>query len=229
VLVKKILGLGVLAMLCLMPTAASAATLDFTGMGKNEIVTIAGERAITAYAGELDWNWLGTPPAGFSQSLYTYCVDVLNNETDPQDVTVKSTDVLAATDTAPGAGAKIAWLVNTYAATVHATGTNAQAAGLQLAIWETLYDSAGGTFDFGTGFFFVKQASMGAIDAANGYLTNLYASNGTGHAIWLDSPEGHGQDQVTVPEPSTLALLMLGAGLVFAFRRKSAPTTMTMA
>jgi len=234
VLVKKVLGLGALAMLCLTPTAANAATLDFTGIGKADIVNISGLRTVTAYAGELDWSWLGTPPAGFSQSLYTYCVDVLNNEADPQyNVAVRSTNEMTPATSpysAAGAGGKIAWLVNTYAATIHASGTNEQAAGLQLAIWETLYDSDLGGYNLASGDFIVS-ASAGTINWATNYLKNLYSSpNNTGQAAWLDSPgNGNGQDQVTVPEPSTLLLLMLGGGLFFAFRRRTKLSTMTIA
>ncbi len=213
--------------MCSVPSAARAATLDFTGMGKADVVMISGLRTVYAYAGELDWDWVGAPPAGFSQSLYTYCVDVLNNEADPQyNVTVRSTDEMTpATSpyTAPGAGSKIAWLVNTYAADIHASGTNEQAAGLQLAIWETLYDSDLGGFNLNSGDFSV-MASIGTLSWATTYLKSLYEIGGTGQAAWLDSPgNGNGQDQVTaVPEPSTLALLMLGGGLIFVFRRKSA-------
>jgi len=234
VLVKKSLCVGALALLCSMPSVASAATLDFTGVGKADIVSISGLRTVNAYAGELNWDWLGTPPAGFSQSLYTYCVDVLNNEADPQyNVAVRTTDEMTPATSpysAAGAGAKIAWLVNTYAANIHASGTNEQAAGLQLAIWETLYDSDLGGFNLASGDFIVS-ASASTISWASNYLTSLYSSaSNTGRAAWLDSPgNGNGQDQVTVPEPSTLALLMLGAGLIFAFRRKSTPSMMTIA
>jgi hypothetical protein len=224
-----------MALMCSVPSAASAATLDFTGIGKADIVSISGLRTVTAWAGELDWNWLGTPPAGFSQSLYTYCVDVLNNEADPQyNVAVRSTDDLTPTTTpysASGAGGKIAWLINSYAATIHSSGTNDQAAGLQVAIWETLYDSSGNTFNLSQGNFIVS-ASAGTMYWASTYLTNLYSSaNNTGRTVWLDSPgNGNGQDQVTVavPEPSTVALLIVAAGLIFALGRKS-PASLTVA
>lgn len=228
-LLKKIVSVSAcaLALLCLRSSSASAATLDFTGVGKADIVSISGLRTVTAYAGELNWDWLGTPPAGFSQSLYTYCVDVLNNEADPQyNVTVRSTDDMTPATSpysAAGAGAKIAWLVNTYAASIHSSGTNEQAAGLQLAIWETLYDSNLGGFNLTSGQFIVS-ASVGTMTWATTYLTNLYSSaSNTGSAAWLDSPGNNvGQDQVTVPEPSTLALLIVAGALFFAFRRKSA-------
>jgi hypothetical protein len=222
--VKRLIGVGALALLCLVPSAAGAETLDFTGIGKASVVSISGLRTVTAWAGELDWSWIGTPPAGFSQSLYSYCVDVLNNEADPQyNVTVRSTDDMTLNPqpySSAGAGAKIGWLVNTYAANIHAYGTNEEAAGLQVAIWETLYDSTG-PFNLAAGQFIVS-ASAGVMSAATNYLSALYSSGGTGSAVWLDSPgNGNGQDQVTVPEPSTLALLMLAAAAIFAFRRKS--------
>jgi len=222
------LSVGALALLCLIPSTANAATLDFTGVGKADIVSISGLRTVTAYAGELDWAWLGTPPAGFSQSLYTYCVDVLNNEADPQyNVAVRSTDDLTPVSSpysAAGAGGKIAWLVNTYAAGIHASGTNEQAAGLQVAIWETLYDSSLNTFNLAAGQFSVSGSS-GTMAWANTFLTNLYSSSSnTGTAAWLDSPGNNvGQDQVTtVPEPATLALLMLAVGAMFTLRRSPA-------
>jgi hypothetical protein len=219
------LSVGALALLSAVPATVNAATLDFTGVGKADIVSISGLRTVTAYAGELNWDWLGTPPAGFSQSLYTYCVDVLNNEADPQsNVAVRSTDDMTPVSSpysAAGAGAKIAWLVNTYAAGIHSSGTNQQAAGLQLAIWETLYDSSLNTFNLSSGAFSVS-ASSATIGWATTYLTNLYSSSGhTGVAAWLDSPGNNvGQDQVTsVPEPATVALLMLAVGALFTLRR----------
>jgi len=226
--VKRLLGVGALALLCSGPSVASAATLGFTGVGKAAVVSISGLRTVTAWAGELDWNWVGTPPTGFSQSLYTYCVDILNDVTNTQyNVAVRSTDDMTpATSpyTAPGAGAKIGWLINTFAASIHASGTNEQAAGLQVAIWETLYDSNLGGFNLGSGQFSVS-GSVGTMTWATTYLTDLYSSaNNKGRAAWLDSPgNGNGQDQVTVPEPSTLALLMLAGGAMFAIRRRSAP------
>ena len=79
-----------------LPSLASAGTIDFLGMGKSEIVTVAGVRNVRAWAGELTWNWLDGKPAGADTNFYSYCVDLLNNEQDPQyNVIVKSTDTMA--------------------------------------------------------------------------------------------------------------------------------------
>jgi hypothetical protein len=213
--VRKLVLAAVAALL--VPAATQAASLDFTGVGKAEVVTLYGVRNVTAYAGELDWTWLTGQPAGTPTSFYSYCVDVLNNETDPQNVTVRLTNDASA----PAALTKAAWLFNTFAPAIHATGSNAMAAGLQLAIWEVLYDS---TYNLGSGAFYVS-ASAQALSYGTQYLTAL-TNAGPGYstavAMWLDAERGAGQDQITsVPEPATLLLLGGGAALLGIRRRRA--------
>ena len=135
------------AFVCSLPSAATAATIDFTGLGRAEVVTVAGVRNVRASAGELMWRWVDGKPDGWEDTFDTYCVDLLQNLGDPQVVDLRSTsdmpDLARARD--------VAWLFNTYAPVVRgASGTNAMGAGLQLAIWEVLYDTdralASGTF-----------------------------------------------------------------------------------
>ncbi len=142
--------------------SAAAINIDFTGMGKAEIVTVAGARNVSAWAGELTWTWFDGKPAGAADSFYSYCVDLLNNEQNRQAVDISSTEAM----TTPNFGAqKAAWLFNTYAATVHATGTTAMAAGLQLAIWEVLYDD-GVSLTAGTNFRAVTTGTYATSSAA---------------------------------------------------------------
>lgn len=220
-------GLALIAVL-LGTRSASAETIDFRGSGHSAAVSITvmnGASTLfsgSVMAGELNWSWLDGTPPGFTTDFYSYCIDATQYLRDPQYVTVRTMDAFA--NGSANAGAKVSWLFNTYASTIRDSGTNTQAAALQIAIWEALYDTSQ---NLGDGSF--RIGTTGAIRTqAETYLTALYSNNYLGStATWLDVDGGNsnpiyrGQDQIThgVPEPSTL-LLMGVAGLALARRRR---------
>ena len=206
------------AALLITASSASAEVIDFTGLGKSAAISATLTQGTTTYvrnvsAGELNWSWIGATPEGFATSFYSYCIDLVNYLVDPQTVTVGSSEGF--TNGVVDGGAKAAWLFNTFAAGIHAAGTGIQAAALQIAIWEAMYDRTGSLTD---GDF--RLATTGAIATqATAYLNALYSGGSypTSVAAVLDTQRG--QDQVTsrVSEPSTL--LLLGAGLALVARR----------
>lgn len=224
----RFIGAAAVVLSCvLVPSLAQANQIDFLRVSHGAAVSVSGVRSGSFMAGELDWQWVGTAPAGFAQSFYSYCVDVSQNLADPQAVTARSSDGFS--NGAVDGGAKAAWLFNTYAADIrgntNAAAANIQAAALQVAIWEAMYDS---NANLGSGNF-VLNTTGGIRTQAQTYLSSLYSGIGgsylTGVATILEviSP-ARGQDQIVsrVSEPSTL-LLMGVAFLVFAKRTRRTP------
>ena len=146
----KLLAASVFGFTLMISAPGSASSIDFTGEGKSAAVTIHSPTlgVLSTDAGELDWTWIGVPPAGQPASFYTYCVDPNHYLLDPQDVTLSTSDFMTVAGVTD-AGGKAAWLINTYAALIHQSGSGADAAALQVAIWEAISDntpnlSAGG-------------------------------------------------------------------------------------
>ena len=217
VALKKILVIGLLVAACGFSTPASADSLSLQGLGKGQSVSLTmGSVTESGWAGEI--NWLLTTSGGTEQ-IYTYCVDLFSPALNTQNpVTVETTNELTPTtsvNSIDGAGARAAWLFNTYAAGIHALPDSldsyAQAAGLQIAIWQAMYETVGNTF------------TVTASDSAKTYASNYLGALGsnTSVATYLDSGPRNGQDQITrVPEPSSVLLLLLALPLLVAFDRR---------
>lgn len=221
-LAKLVLASLLVAFLAL-PRPAAAASITFQGVGKAGIVSVhsPGLGDITVWAGELLWS-------GDLGSFYAYCVDINNWAQLTQQVTPTSSSAMVTT--AVDGGKKAAWLIDQYAQSIHVSGSNYAAAGLQLAIWAALYNDLPSPSLLG-GNFHVNSAEVPVLDAASFYLAALFSAPGGGYftseARWLDAPAGFGQDQM-IPNPEPGTMILLGSGLAAAAaarRRRKARAT----
>ncbi|MGB2717018.1 MAG: PEP-CTERM sorting domain-containing protein [Vicinamibacterales bacterium] len=206
------------------PLPAAAEFLQYDGMGHRSVVTVMlnGVQSGPFYAGEINWLWQDEAPAGFEEAIYTYCVDPFNHLTKPQEVILNSTDYLPDPYSVGDPGGQAAWLFNTFAEGIRTAGTDIQAAGLQVAIWEAIYATAFSIVV--SDDVYGGRALAESIRTQSEYYLGRLATEGYHRsAVWLEAPTG--QDQITsrdvadVPEPASLLLFGLAAPYFVRRRR----------
>lgn len=145
----------------------------------------------------------------------------------------------------PGALKRAAYLLETFGQTAH-NGGNVEAAAMQAAIWESLYDSTVSVTE-GNGNYYIRtnvsdstqrSQAIATRDLANSWLGTAAANNWGGSSydpanrvlVWMDPTNANAfQSVITmnplpmsitpIPEPGSAALLMTIGGLL-AFRRR---------
>jgi hypothetical protein len=142
--------------------------------------------------------------------LTAYCVDLdhwLKNSWDANPASVSTVN----------GGLEAAWLYDHFAGSVT---TNAQAAGLQIAIWEVVDDS-GSSFSLNDGNFRLTGSATVAA-AAQGYLNALPAdlSGYTTSSFIVESGINPRSQNLIVPEPACLVLLATALPIMILGRRR---------
>jgi len=188
------------------------------------------------------FNVTFTPTAGSPTTFNTFCVDLFHNSSDGQQYAVNPRSDLA---TAFANGSQIAEIYDTYG-TTDLTSNPDQAAAVQIAIWDLSLNNhnptsfgVDGDGSYSSGDESVFSITLGTNPDAGTIagLVNTYlqgAVGATAQGDWLDAAAaGTGLDRgqsllipptvtgISVPEPSTVTLLLAAAGGLIARRRRA--------
>lgn len=188
-----------------MALASQASTFTFIGKDIGDYINVSGVRNGLVFAGRL--NFVDSD-AG---SVKTYCVDLLKGFGPGAKWHVTTLDSATQSLRLQEAG-------NIIAAASVLAKTNDQAAGLQLAVWDVLYNG-GSKLDLTTGSF---RATANA--SALGYAEQYFAlRTKLGHSVYYKNTcNCGGGGEMATPEPASVGALLIGIGALPRRKKKTA-------
>lgn len=202
-------------------TASAFALPDmaFTGVGKGigvQWTLDSGNNYTSSFAGEIGLQL--TTSTG-TTNFYGYCVDisVFIPDNNPHGVQILDTNSLS--PNGPGIG----YRVNTFAPGIRATGSDNEAAALQIAFWELLYET-GGTYDITAGNYRARKQDGSPLEAEVVTKAQQYlAAAGSSVAPYYKSdlgPNGPLSQSFVAPVPEPTTIAALGIGLAALLRKR---------
>jgi hypothetical protein len=193
---------------------ANASTLNatFNNVSPNDVVSLSldgGSSYNSYYAGVMDWTKTGGDYAGVSGDFTTFCIEITEHVGFGGAYSFTMGDPSAGpTSFVGGMGvAKAALLSELYGRYYNTTNfsINDNAAAFQIAVWEIVNDA---DTSLSAGDFRVQNNGAYYTTAQN-WLNSL---NGTGPTMHIDAMLANGvQDQIVVPEPASLCMMLLSA------------------
>ena len=208
--------------------------------GTATISTDSGANWSSVGAGQFQATFVGGVYDGYPQSWFTYCTDALLPLKSGYYVPLSWTDAEDAYHNPAwidGGSALASSIYQAYDGNVGSLGeinSDAQAVGLQLAIWNALYN--GNDWESATRLFQVTSAPAGAVtfvDTIYGNLNNIEIQFPAQSGTWWMPSDSLGEQRRNqgligptfpsqrVPEPgTTMASLMVGLGFLAFARRK---------
>ncbi len=209
------------AVLLLVSGSVSAATIEMhysTANGQKIDYTINGTSRVGWWALQFSPVYLDLDNDSSTwtpdHTTNSYCVDLLQYTNNAQRYEVELQSAVGKGDNYRNA----AWLMREYSSTV---STAAEMAGLQVAIWEAVYDH--GSLSLDAGNFSVQSNTSGAYSNATTYLAALAgATSFTGLEHYMVAYSKDYQDQL-IHTPIPMAVWLFGSGLLglVSFRRGS--------
>lgn len=202
---RALFGFVVAGVVAAAATQSQAVTITYKGLGLSDSVQYkVNGNSSSGKVGQLLINFE-------NKNYKAYCVDI--------DHAIKSS---WSADKEPltviNGGKAMAYLYDKFAAGVN---TGVKAAALQVAIWEVLKDW-GGSLNLSSGNFQLTSSSS-VKSQAQQYLASLPSNlnNYTSKAYILESNNNPRSQHLIVPEPGTLAAVILTLPLIIARRHRA--------